>query len=303
MLSENTDPSSSADDSAHAAPAPAVLQSVSESAKNAVLAFRTADDHQFQAVVSREEPLDWMCVSTQLGCLVGCPFCATGNKTLIRNLTGPEIAGQILACVEHCEGAPLRIHFAGTGEPSHNLDGIMAAYELLADHPRAGRSAEWQVTTSVPTIEHFERLWGWDVWHTVSVSVHACSDRLRGKLVPGSVSFTALSAHLAGLPLRGRPPVFALNYLLLTGVSDDEDMLDGFLDLVRRARPSYVLLQAYANAGPKFSTSDESLSRWATRLASNEISVRIGAPSRRDSNGGCGTLRIRRHAGEATARP
>ena len=82
------------------------------------------------------DDLDWvtLCLSSQVGCAMGCTFCATGQMGILRNLSGAEIVGQVVAMLNHHghpAERPINLVFMGMGEPLHNLDNLMTAFEVL----------------------------------------------------------------------------------------------------------------------------------------------------------------------------
>lgn len=149
-----------------------------------------------EAVLMRYDPSSQqrgrrtVCVSTQVGCAVGCPFCATGKLGLAGNLTAGEIVEQVLhftRCVRDAEGPAARITnvvFMGMGEPFQNYDAVRRAIELL--HDRAGPNIgarHMTVSTSgmAPQIRRFAH----EPWQVgLAVSLHAADDRKRDLLVP-----------------------------------------------------------------------------------------------------------------------
>jgi 23S rRNA (adenine2503-C2)-methyltransferase len=165
------------------------------------------------------------CVSTQVGCAVGCAFCRSGKFGLARNLSAAEIVAQIhLARGELEAGEELRnVVLMGIGEPLHNVGRVLRALELFS-HPDGLGLSSRRVTVStvgVPRgIERLGRATGGAA--ALAISLHAPDDRTRRELVPGvradlSEIVEALRAY--PLPRRRR---FTVEYVLVEGVNDSD---------------------------------------------------------------------------------
>lgn len=165
------------------------------------------------------------CVSTQAGCTVGCLFCATGLSGFIRNLTAGEIVGQVLAVEEMIrDGLPGRerldhVTFMGMGEPLFNYEAVLKALHLLNVEKGIG-ARNLTVSTSgyVPGILQLAQE---KLQITLAISLHAASDALRRRLVPGMAKWTVveiIGAAREYVRLTGRRITF--EYCLLAGEND-----------------------------------------------------------------------------------
>jgi 23S rRNA (adenine2503-C2)-methyltransferase len=147
------------------------------------------DDETVEAVLMRYERRRTVCISTQVGCAVGCPFCATGQMGFRRDLSSGEIVAQVLhfARVLRDEGRDERLSnvvLMGMGEPLLNYDNSLAAVRRLI-HPDGFNLGQRHVTLStVGIVPGIERLAAEELQITLAVSLHAATDRLRDQLVP-----------------------------------------------------------------------------------------------------------------------
>jgi 23S rRNA (adenine2503-C2)-methyltransferase len=155
--------------------------------------LQLADGETVEAVLMRYERRRTACISTQVGCAVGCPFCATGQMGLRRNLTSGEIVAQVLhfARILHVEGERLsNVVFMGMGEPLLNYDASLSAIHRITD-PQGLNIGQRHITLStagvVPGIKELAN----EVGHhdgplqiTLAISLHAATDPLRDQLVP-----------------------------------------------------------------------------------------------------------------------
>lgn len=249
--------------------------------------FRVAldDGATVEAVLYRG---DTLCVSSQVGCAVRCPFCASGHDGLTRGLSLAELWGQVegARALGH---AVQRVTVSGVGEPLHNHEAVRAFVHKCREH-RIGPS----LTTSGGPLPRLHE-WLTQLPHNgLTISVHAGSESARARLVPKGPAlgplFDLLAATLPSLT-RARRKKVALAYLLIDGENDGEAELDAF---VERARPLALALHLYAyNPVPHSAHQALSRARYEetyARLRAAGLVVRMSSQARVEANGGCGTL-------------
>jgi 23S rRNA (adenine2503-C2)-methyltransferase len=128
-----------------------------------------------------------LCISSQAGCAVGCPFCATGELGFERDLESAEILDQVRAAARRLTAAGQRLTnvvFMGMGEPLLNLDRVLAAVEALADPARFGLGARHITVSTSGVVPGIRRLTALGPQFTLAVSLHAARNPLRDVLVP-----------------------------------------------------------------------------------------------------------------------
>ena len=151
--------------------------------------LRLGDDETVETVLMRYERRRTACISTQVGCAVGCAFCATGQMGFRRDLRSGEIVAQALhfGRILHAEGKDERLTnvvLMGMGEPLLNYDNTLAAIRRLID-PQGFRLGQRHITLStVGVAPGIERLAGEGLQTTLAISLHAATDQLRDQLVP-----------------------------------------------------------------------------------------------------------------------
>ncbi|HJL17114.1 MAG TPA: radical SAM protein [Sandaracinaceae bacterium LLY-WYZ-13_1] len=253
------------------------------SEQNRRFAVRLEDGATVEAVLYREDSL---CVSCQVGCAVGCPFCASGANGLARPLSFEELVGQVEAV--RALGAPLRrVTVSGVGEPLHNRH--------VLDFVRWCREARLapSLTTSGGPLERLRALI--HAHHNgVTVSVHAGTEATRAAAVPRgpalSPLFEALAEEVPRLS-RSRQRKIALAYLLVAGLNDADAEVDAF---VARARPLGLWTHLYAyNPVPTSEHAPVDRARYDAiyrRMSGAGLRVRMSCRARVEPNGGCGTL-------------
>ncbi len=189
------------------------------------LRYALADGRSVEGVWMPEQRRRSLCVSTQVGCAMGCAFCATAKMGLVRNLSAGEIAGQVEAAVRHLRTAQLErpvtnVVFMGMGEPLANLRAVVDAVAiLLCDHGLGMSRRHVTVSTIglVPAMRRFvERCPA-----KLAVSLNAPDDALRDRLMPINRRYpiARLLDACRALPLRGSDRI-TFEYVMLGGIND-----------------------------------------------------------------------------------
>ena len=241
------------------------------------------DGGSVEAVLYRGQSL---CVSSQVGCAVACPFCASGAHGLSRPLTLEEMTGQVEAVLELGHEVT-RVTVSGVGEPLHTR-----ATPGFIEWCRSRRIAP-SVTTSGGPLSRLREL-----IHThhngLTISVHAGTEATRALAVPKGPSLAPLFEVLAEEVPRlssSRRRKIALAFLMIEGLNDGDAELDAF---AARAQPLGIWTHLYAfNEVPTSQhrgVSREVYERAYERLRAAGLKVRMSCKARVEPNGGCGTL-------------
>ncbi|MFV8755604.1 radical SAM protein [Nannocystaceae bacterium ST9] len=245
-----------------------------------------AEGSAVEAVLYRGDSL---CVSSQVGCAVGCPFCASGAKGFARNLSLAELEGQVEAVRARVgRGALARVTVSGVGEPLHN-------HRVVAQFARASRDrgVPVSITTSGGPLERL-REW-FDLPHNgISLSIHSGSEAVRAQTVPRGPAlaplFELLRERVATLSGTRRRKL-ALGYLLLDGLNDGQAEIAAFL---ARALPLGIKVHLYRyNPVPTSAqarTDDARFQAVYEQMRQAGLDVRRSSQARIEPNGGCGTL-------------
>ncbi len=244
-----------------------------------------------QTVESVLLPRAGLCVSTQVGCAVGCVFCMTGQGGLLRQLGSAEIVAQVVLARTL---RPVRkVVFMGMGEPAHNLDNVIEAIELLGTEGGIGHKN--LVFSTVGDRRVFERLPQGRVKPALALSLHSTNAARRAKLMPRApviapdelVEIGERYARASGYPIQ-------YQWTLLEGINDGDDELDG---IVRLLRGKYALLNMipYNTVdGLAFKRpSAERAERIARTLHQRGVLTKLRQSAGQDVDGGCGQLRAR----------
>ena len=253
-------------------------------ASNRKYGVRLRDAAQVEAVLYRGDSL---CISSQVGCAVGCPFCASGANGFGRNLSAEEMHAQVSAVLER--GAQVeRITISGVGEPLHNH---RAVARFIEESHAQGRTVS--LTSSGGPLPRLAEAFEWP-HRGLSLSIHAGTEAVRAKSVPRGPALDPLFAKLRELLPRAserRRRRLALAYLLLPGLNDHPEEIDAFIDRVRNLGIK-IHLYAY-NPVPTSSqtrASDDHYQAVYRYMRSEGLEVRRSSQARIEANGGCGTL-------------
>ncbi len=185
-------------------------------------AFRLADDQVVETVLIPEQDHNTICVSTQVGCAMGCKFCYTARMGLRRDLSPSEIAGQVLGVIEQIDSKerPRNIVFMGMGEPLANYDNLLKSLEILLDDLGLNFSSRRITISTCGLVPEIERL-GRDTNVGLAISLHAPDDQIRSRIMPINRRYP-LTELIAACKRYNLPPRrrITFEYLLLGGVTD-----------------------------------------------------------------------------------
>ncbi|TNF57970.1 MAG: RNA methyltransferase [Burkholderiales bacterium] len=262
---------------------------------SARLLVRLADGQLVESVLL---PRDGLCVSTQVGCAVGCTFCMTGTTGLIRQVGSAEIVAQV--ALARTKRPVKKVVFMGMGEPAHNLDNVMEAIELLGTAGNIGHKNLVFSTVGDPRV--FEALPRGPVKPALALSLHTTRADLRERLLPRAPRLTPEELVDAG-EAYARATGYPIQYqwTLLDGVNDGDDEIEG---IVRLLSGKYAILNMIpfntVEGMPWVRPSWEKAADIARRLHRRGILTKLRQSAGQDVDGGCGQLRAR---AERPARP
>ena len=166
-----------------------------------------------------------VCVSTQVGCKVGCSFCLTAKGGFTRDLTAGEIVAQVLAVKKDNGLAPhrrLNIVYMGMGEPLDNLDNLAAAIKILKDEEGLSISGKRQTVSTSGISSKIDKLGEMDLGVHIAISLHAVDDEMRTELIPMNKAYNIASIIEAvkRFPIDTRKRVM-FEYLVIKNRNDD----------------------------------------------------------------------------------
>ncbi|GBC84486.1 putative dual-specificity RNA methyltransferase RlmN [bacterium HR11] len=235
-----------------------------------------------------------VCVSTQVGCPMGCRFCVTGAMGFGRNLTAGEIVGQVLVVrADHPEVVGWNVVLMGMGEPLLNLDAVEKALDILWDPRGLGIGPRHTTVSTVGIVPGIRRLMTRPVRPRLAVSLHAPEPALRARLVPVERKYGLfeLMQALREVPLETRREWVTIEYTLIGGVNDRPEHARRLARLVRPLRCKVNLIPY--NPAPIFPLEEptpEAVEAFARILRSHGLTVTVRQNRGRRVMAACGQL-------------
>ncbi|BBH19648.1 putative dual-specificity RNA methyltransferase RlmN [Paenibacillus baekrokdamisoli] len=260
--------------------------------------FGLHDNHAIETVIMRHNYGNSICVTTQVGCRIGCTFCASTLGGLKRNLTGGEIIAQVVVAQQMLDATNERVSsivIMGSGEPFENYDETMKFLRMMI-HEKGLNIGQRHITVStsgiVPSMYKFAEE---NTQINLAISIHAPNDKLRSKLMPVNRRFPfedVMEACHNYIAKTGRRITF--EYALIGGVNDQSehaqelaDVLKGMLCHVNLIPVNHVPERDYVR------TPREQIFEFHRILERNKISVTIRREQGHDIAAACGQLRAK----------
>lgn len=246
-----------------------------------------------------------LCISSQAGCAVGCPFCATGELGFGRDLAVAEILDQVRFASRRLTAAGKRltnIVFMGMGEPLLNLDRVLAAIEALNDRHRFGLGARHITVSTSGVVPGIRRLTALGPQFTLAISLHAARDPLRDVLVPLNRRWPVAEVVAAArdhATVTGRRISYEVT--MIGGVNDTEVDAISMAELLRgdRAHVNLIPMNPVAHT-PWIASPMPVIERFASVLRGAGIETTIRRNRGQEVGAACGQLAAER-AGEPPA--
>ena len=302
---------------------PEITETIASDDGSTKHAFRLSDGKQVEGVYMPYGKRTTLCLSSQVGCAMGCTFCATGLMGIVRNLSAGEIVGQVVAMLnahhrpkddraareawrgrspegpspshDHSgEGGdrPVNLVFMGMGEPLHNLDNVMKAFRILTDAGGLGLSPRRITVSTSGLVSGIERMAAYAKRPRLALSINATTDEYRSRIMPVNRvwNLAALSDVLSRFPLE-KKELITLEYVLLQGVTDS---LEDGRRLARFAKrfPSKInLIPFNPHEGSGFEPpTEDRISQLCQILSKAGLTVSVRRSRGQDVAGACGQL-------------
>ena len=235
------------------------------------------------------------CLSTQVGCPVGCPFCATGQSGFIRNLKTSEIVGQLLF-MEKLHGEKVNnVVLMGMGEPAFNADNVFRVLEILT-HPKLRNIGARRITVSTAGVPEFIEALGKKFPQVrLSVSLHAPNDEKRDILVPLNRKYPiALVIQALKRYIEDTGKRVTLEYVLINDLNDSPDDARELYNLLKGLKVHVNLIPLNPAVEGYKRPLHEKVTGFARYLEARGVKVTIRIEKGQDIDGACGQLRMRR---------
>jgi 23S rRNA (adenine2503-C2)-methyltransferase len=258
--------------------------------------FRLPDGHCIETVSIPEGERLTLCLSTQVGCAIGCTFCASGLNGLERNLTAGEIVEQILLTVGDRRKGLTNLVFMGIGEPLMNLAQLRDAIRIINDPDGLGVGARRITVSTVGLPQGIRKLAELGLQINLAISLHAADEAKRQRLIPAAKNFPLSEILEAADHYRHRTTRdVTFEVLLLRGVNDGKEDADKLAALLK-GRKCLVNLIPY-NACPDIAyeaPDPENVARFRSALEQARIPTTVRRARGTDIKAACGQLRLDR---------
>ena len=268
---------------------------------SARLLVTLADGQAVESVLLAPGRVPGLCVSTQLGCAVGCLFCMTGRSGLLRQLGSAEIVAQV--ALARSMRPVKKVVFMGMGEPAHNLDNVLEAIALLGTVGQIGHKNLVFSTVGDPrAFEALLALAPGQVRPALALSLHSSDAALRERLLPRAprlspeqlVELSEAYARASAYPVQ-------YQWTLLQGINDNEAEIDGIVRLLAGKLGVLNLIPYNAVDGLDFQRpSWERAAEIARALHRRGVLTKLHHSAGQDVEGGCGQLRARATAADGS---
>lgn len=272
--------------------------------KSSKYLYRLWDGNVIEGVYMPHSYGDTLCVSTQVGCRMGCAFCASGIGGLVRNLTAGEMLGQVLAANRINKGTPEKravtnVVLMGSGEPLDNYDNVVKFIGMVSHEKGINISQRNISLSTVGIADKIKKLADDGLTVTLTISLHAPTDEKRIALIPTDRKYPIgdiIAAAKYYFEKTGRRFIF--EYSLVEGKNSDEESAEQLSKLLR-GLPCHVNLIKlnYVKEKGLRAPKDDTVAKFLAVLEKNRISATVRRSMGNDIQGACGQLR-RNYLGE-----
>jgi 23S rRNA (adenine2503-C2)-methyltransferase len=240
-----------------------------------------------------------ICISSQAGCAVNCPFCATGQAGFGRQLAPGEIVDQVLhwhrppwSALGDGRSGHYNVVFMGMGEPLNNADRVFDAVRLLNDAGRLAIGARHITVSTSGVVPGMDRMIDELPQVNLAISLHAATDELRDELVPINRKWPVAEVVAAGRRFAARSGRrVSLEYVMIDGVNDGDEQALGLAEHARGWRSHVNLIPLNPTPGSRWSgTPMRGIERFTRLLREGGVSVTLRDTRGRDIDAACGQL-------------
>lgn len=253
--------------------------------------FELSDSNRIESVIIPEKKRLTLCISSQVGCALGCKFCLTGTVGKIRNLDTSEIIDQYLFISSRLPGPITNIVFMGMGEPLDNIERVIDTIEILTDKNAIGMSSK-RITVSTSGLVSGINELGKRISVNLSISLNASNDNTRNEVMPINKKYPIrkLINSAVKYPLPGRKTL-TFEYVLLKGVNDSVKNAHEVVELLKGINCKINLIPFNEAYPLPYNTPEmNKVYEFQKILENAKINAKIRKSRGRDILGACGQL-------------
>ena len=255
--------------------------------------FALGDGNMIESVLMRYHHGNSVCISSQVGCRMGCAFCASTLDGLVRSLTPGEMLGQIYAISSDIGERISNVVVMGSGEPMDNFDNIVKFIGMLTDERGLNISQRNLTVSTCGLVDRIRQLADMQFQITLAISLHATTDESRRQLMPIANRYSIkeiTDACAYYFEKTGRRITF--EYSLVGGVNDSEEEAERLSKIAKPLHAHINLIPVNPIKERNFVPSkDRNIKAFQNKLEKNGINVTIRREMGRDIDGACGQLR------------
>lgn len=272
--------------------APKICEKLQSQDGTTKYAFLLKDGRVIESVLIPDGKRLTMCISTQVGCSLGCRFCKTGKIGFVRNLSTSEILSQIIGIARDCGMKPTNIVFMGMGEPLLNLKNLVKALKVITSEKGMNFSPR-KVTVSTAGIPPLIDELGKSQRVSLSISLNAPDNEIRSKIMPINERYP-IEEIMSAIERYPHPPksLFTIEYVMIKGVNSSLSCAKKLASLLKKSKRRFKVNLINFNPfdGCEFEPVDDEIFRFQEELLRNSISTTIRKRKGVDINAACGQL-------------
>ncbi len=254
--------------------------------------FSLPEGEEVESVVMFYDNRITICISSQVGCPVGCKFCATGMSGLKRNLSTYEIIGQLFFAQKYIGKKITNVVFMGMGEPLLNYENIIRAIYILNDKEGLNIGQRRMTLSTIGITEGIKKLSRESVRPNLAFSIHAPSDEIRDKIVPINKKYP-LSKIIPAL-LRYREKThrkITLEYVIIEGINDSAKCARDLRDIAKRLRAKVNIIPLNPVPELGFLPPEKDVIERFAKIVGEGVEVSVRKSKGQEIQAACGQLR------------
>jgi 23S rRNA (adenine2503-C2)-methyltransferase len=253
--------------------------------------YELTDGLRIESVYLPESPGETICISSQVGCAMGCTFCATGRMGYYRHLGAGEIVQQILETQRQAETTITNVVYMGMGEPLHNYENVVKSLAILTGEWGLGLSPSRMTVSTVGILPMMERWVAENPPAKLALSLHATTDEQRAQIVPAAKAFPleALMKVMRRYAHVTRYPV-TFEYIMMAGFNDRRADARNLRHLLRNIPAKVNLIRLHPTGSTLQSSRDDAISRFMGWLTEEGLTCTVRESRGVNEDAACGML-------------
>lgn len=275
---------------------PAIVHSIGSIKGGSVkFAYRSGED-LFESVILFAQKRRTLCVSSQIGCALGCTFCETGKLGFVRNLQVHEIIGQIIRANEYLKennlGPITNIVFMGMGEALSNFDNFRKALAIITDEKQLAIGTRKITVSTAGVVHNIRKMIDHNIQVGLAISLNASSDEERSEIMPINNRYNIeelIDVAKEYSEFRGRPVTF--EYVVIDGKNDSTEAASRLIRLLKRipCKLNLIPLNDCSTEGLK-RPEESCINQFSKLLHNGGLTVTVRRSGGQDIDGACGQL-------------